>query len=69
MTTPTLDSLRFDYILALDAFFAAAKAHAARDEYRVDPLRDERLALKRAENALRRVLPVGSAWPLPSESR
>ena len=51
MTTSTLDSLRFDYLLALDAFFAAAKAHAARDEFRVDPIRQERLALDRAFDA------------------
>ena len=55
MTTSTLDSLRFDYLLALDAFFAAAKAHAASDSFEIDPLWQERLALQRAEEALGRV--------------
>jgi len=58
MTTPTLDSLRFDYLLALDAFFAAAKVHAASDSFEVDPIWQERLALQRAEEALGRARKV-----------
>ena len=52
MNTPTLDELRLTYLAAHEAYFAAAKAHAVRDRFEVDPLRKERLEFDRARKAL-----------------
>ena len=52
MNTPTLDELRLNYLAAHEAYFAAAKVHAARDRFEVDPLRTERLAFDSARKAL-----------------
>ena len=61
MTTLSLDSLRFNYFLALDCFFAAAKAHAVSDRFEVDPIRQERLALERAQAAFNAALAARAA--------
>jgi hypothetical protein len=52
MQNKTLDELRLNYLAAHEAYFAAAKVHAARDRFEVDPLRTERLAFYRAKKAL-----------------
>jgi hypothetical protein len=52
MQNKTLDELRLNYLAAHEAYFAAAKVHAARDRFEVDPLRTERLAFYRAKKEL-----------------
>jgi hypothetical protein len=50
-TPKTITTLRAEYRIAVEAFFAAAKAHAALDCFKVDPLAKERAAMQAAARA------------------
>ena len=50
-TTKTIATLRAEHANAVEAYFAAAKAHAALDCFKVDPLAKERAAMRAAAAA------------------
>jgi hypothetical protein len=47
----TITTLRAEYQIAVEAFFAAAKAHGAADCFKIDPLAKERAAMRAAAQA------------------
>lgn len=52
MSTETVTTLRAEFTNAVEAFFAAAKVHAATDCFKVDPLAKERAAMQAAAAAV-----------------